>query len=189
MTYAHGSGASLGTHSPPKLAAELFPLIDEMFPAITEISRPASAPTSSRAAGPRGLLSSPARASRDPCRRPAPPARVTRAPSVGVRTQHFLELLELLSCTTDRQLAWLDKSASKLTLMKFRIRRLKKIHSYNFQLLLSTKVPFCPVSFWSQLVYGRDEVECHFYLFPKNGVATLQSRPPVWSKRAKKNYV
>mmetsp|Transcript_12246 Transcript_12246/g.51504 ORF Transcript_12246/g.51504 Transcript_12246/m.51504 type:complete len:268 (+) Transcript_12246:3586-4389(+) len=67
-----------------------------MFPAITEIARPASAPTSSRAAGPRGLLSSPARASRDPCRRPAPPARVTRAPSVGVRTQHFLELLELV---------------------------------------------------------------------------------------------
>ena len=26
-------------------------------------------------------------------------------------------------------------------------------------------------------MYGRDEVESHFYLFPKIGLATLQSRP------------
>ena len=43
MTYAHGSGASLGTHSPPKLpTAELFEL--ETFPLIAEIERPAACP-------------------------------------------------------------------------------------------------------------------------------------------------
>ena len=39
-----------------------------------------------------------------------------------------------------------------------------------------TFLPFCPVSCWSQLVYGRGRVETHFYL-SGIGVATLQSRP------------
>ena len=37
-------------------------------------------------------------------------------------------------------------------------------------------LPFCPVSFWSQLVYGCGRVETRFYL-SGIGVATLQSRP------------
>ena len=41
---------------------------------------------------------------------------------------------------------------------------------------VSTFLPFCPVSFWSQLVYASDGVESHFYL-SGIGVATLQSRP------------
>ena len=101
LTYAHGSGASLGTHSPPKLAAELFPLINEMFPAITEIARPASAPTSSRATGPRGLLSSQPRAGvarTVPSSRPSSPCDE----SALRRCQN--------SCRDDRPTAgWLDK--------------------------------------------------------------------------------
>ena len=48
---------------------------------------------------------------------------------------------------------------------------------------VSTFLPFCPVSFWSQLVYSRWGVETRFYLFHGPGhferfwVATLQSRP------------
>ena len=30
---------------------------------------------------------------------------------------------------------------------------------------VSTFLPFCPVSYWSQLVYGRWRVETRFYLF------------------------
>ena len=30
---------------------------------------------------------------------------------------------------------------------------------------VSTFLPFCPVAFWSQLVYGRVRVETRFYLF------------------------
>ena len=52
------------------------------------------------------------------------------------------------------------------------------------RVFVSTFLPFCPVSFWSQLVYGCDEVETRFYLFPKNGVATLQSRPRVLRRSA-----
>ena len=33
------------------------------------------------------------------------------------------------------------------------------------RVFVSTFLPFCPVSFWSQLVYGCDEVETRFYLF------------------------
>ena len=40
---------------------------------------------------------------------------------------------------------------------------------------VSTFLPFCPVSFWSQLVYGCGRVETRFYL-SGTGVATLQSR-------------
>ena len=36
--------------------------------------------------------------------------------------------------------------------------------------------PFRPVSYWSQLVYGRGRVETRFYL-SGIGVASLQSRP------------
>ena len=41
---------------------------------------------------------------------------------------------------------------------------------------VSTFLPFCPVLFWSQLVYGCGRVETRFYL-SGTGVATLQSRP------------
>ena len=37
------------------------------------------------------------------------------------------------------------------------------------RVFVSTFSPFCPVSFWSQLVYGRGRVETRFYLSPKNG--------------------
>ena len=33
------------------------------------------------------------------------------------------------------------------------------------RVFVSTFLPFCPVSFWSQLAYGCDEVETRFYLF------------------------
>ena len=53
---------------------------------------------------------------------------------------------------------------------------------------VSTFLPFCPLSFWSQLVYGCGRVETRFYLFQTLNPDTTRERNTYTMMILKKQY-